>query len=427
MMVPSYMPVPTALVVVLLVAGVLWYFWEQVVGATATLVASGWLPRRFAPWLEPDPLPAHPTLQSAIDVVAGHSLRTRHRGEEERRALDDLKALVDFTSACGMDFNQAKSWQDSFPSSLGAKTPQNVLVFLMVAYLNMRMGVETVDQANPPRTRSLLTLVTRDAPRLYHGLHCHNTLKQLLEDAGVESSREFNILLNQRSGIWDRAMDQAKAIFGKPGMDTLQVRPLFIPDAIRIAKTCPWTVRGHRDYCALMMFAKYGTRALLLLLAEDWRVHNEEGTDNWRITIKDVKIYGHRQLKEVTIWFYDTDGYRFGLYYNQRNYVNWLSVNGRSTLFHFGTASDFHNRMQHYLLLAGYPKNYASAHSWRVGVFNKYEIEYGVGEFCNCISCSYFFNFVGNPYILLIFYYFYAVQSLFPSRGRWPRWEDGPG
>lgn len=116
MMIPSYMPVPTALVAVLGVAGVLWYFWEQVVGATAKLVASGWLPKKFAPWLEPDPFPAHPTLQSAIDVVAGHSLRTRHRGEEERRALADLQVLVEFTSACGMDFSQPKSWQDSFPA-----------------------------------------------------------------------------------------------------------------------------------------------------------------------------------------------------------------------------------------------------------------------------------------------------------------------
>ena len=40
---------------------------------------------------------------------------------------------------------------------------------------------------------------------------------------------------------------------------------------------------------------------------------NEPGTDSWRVTIKDVKIHGHRQLKEVTIWFYETDGYRFGM------------------------------------------------------------------------------------------------------------------
>jgi hypothetical protein len=235
---------------------------------------------------------------------------------------------------------------------------------------------------------SLLTLVNRDAPRLYYGLSCHPQLNQLLLDAGAGSSREFKILLNQRSGNWERAMDQAKSIFGKPGMETLQARPLFKSDAIRIAKTCPWTVRGSRDYCALMMFAKYGTRALVLLLAEDWKVGNIEGTDSWWVTIKDVKIFGHRQIKEVTIWYHDDDGYRFGLYYKQKDYVNWKSVNGRSTLFHFGTASDFHNQMQQYLKLAGYPEKYASAHSWRVGFFNHFEIESGQGECCNCIFRS---------------------------------------
>ena len=81
----------------------------------------------------------------------------------------------------------------------------------------------------------------------------------------LTSTIQFRKLCSNREGIWNNALDHAKSIFGPIGNDTKQARALFVNDAVRLALAVSWSISGHRDYCALVMFAKMGTRALILL------------------------------------------------------------------------------------------------------------------------------------------------------------------
>ena len=335
---------------------------------------------------------AHPAILATNNVVRGTGTYTAPRMQEERKGVQDLALLIEALSYSSRDFNYKEAWNASYPSEMGQISPRNVLVYLSATYLNMVVGVWNTPHHPSVPYHSLLTIIHRDAPRLYYGLKKHPHLKQMLDDAGVDSSLSFRELLSRRSSLWNDAVNQAVAIWGPIGNDTKQARPLFTTDLMRLAMVMGWSVYGHRDYSACVMFAKKGPRSLVLLFATNWKVYNEPGTDNWCVTVYDVKIYSHRPLKEVTFWYRGYDGYRFGIFYRRRNSIEINSTRGRTTLFGYGSTMYFHKQMQEHLLNAGYPANFASCHSWRVGRFNETIIVSRSGKHASLIFIL-FYNF----------------------------------
>ena len=313
----------------------------------------------------------HPAIVATNNVVRDLHHRTPGRREEERRGKRDVKLLIQALSTPHRNYGYAEAWRASYPPEMGDRSPTNILIYFAIAYLNLVCGVWASPTGTAVPYHSLLTIINRDAPRIYYGLKAHPHLRQLLLDANITSHYEFRGLLSKKSVLWNNAINQAVSIWGPLGNDTKQVRSLFTTDLMRLAMVMNWSVGGHRDYSACVMFAKKGARALVLLFATGWQVFNEPGTNNWRVTVHDVKIYSHHALREVTFWYRGYDGYRFGIFYRRRHSIEIKSTAGRETLFGYGTTAHFHKQMQQHMINAGYPANFASCHSWRVGHFNE--------------------------------------------------------
>jgi len=76
----------------------------------------------------------------------------------------------------------------------------------------------------------------------------------------------------------------------------------------------------------MVVFTKLGPRAACLLTSDNWSVENEPGTNNWKLVIYETKIYGHAPLDQVVVRLVGYDGFRFGLFYNNRHLVSLAHV-----------------------------------------------------------------------------------------------------
>ena len=160
---------------------------------------------------------------------------------------------------------------------------------------------------------------------MYWGLYYHPRLRSLLTGAEISSSKQFRGFLLAQCQAWEEVTDHAKAVMGPVGVETTQSKPMFGGDLEHVSRVIPWSVPGHRDYSAMTFFAKLGPRAEALLCSTRWSAQNlPAGSNNWRITVSDTKIYGHEPTDEVVVWFRGYDGFRFGCFYNNQNKVRTI-------------------------------------------------------------------------------------------------------
>lgn len=109
-------------------------------------------------------------MQAVVDASTGQASTTPRRAEEERRGLGDLTAFLAATSSERRDLNLVEVWRSHFPPSLGEATDRNILIYLAASYLMVRSGATPADGDGEVSARSLLTIVQRDAPRLFKAL-----------------------------------------------------------------------------------------------------------------------------------------------------------------------------------------------------------------------------------------------------------------
>ena len=287
----------------------------------------------------------------------------------------DLSGLISALSSPERDFNFPAAWRASCPPSLYGEEPtwREALEFVIVAWFKFFSGLEgQYDFPIPPSTRSLLCLIRNDYRALYHGIRHHPHLRILLIEASINSTSQFNTFILKGCQAWNDVTNEAVAALGPVGNVTKQAPPLFAADLVRMGKAMAWSVGGHRDYAACVLFAKVGARAAVLLSAESWDVENSPlGSNSWKIVLSDTKVYGRSApASKFVVWYHGYDGYRFGLFFKNRNRVVWNSPAGAATLFKFGTTADFVQGMQRHLVTAGYPASYGTGHSWRVGLYN---------------------------------------------------------
>lgn len=267
----------------------------------------------------------HPVLSAAGDIIQGGGPRTSSRMKACNKGRADLKALIDAFSSEDRDFNFPSAWRASCPAMMVGDEPTTkvVLGYIMSVWFSYFAGGKHQEGFPKPRsTRALLSLARNDYRAMYWGLYSHSHLRSLLTGAEIASSKQFRAFLLAQCQAWEEVIDNAKAVMGPVGIETVQSRPIFGGDLEHVSRVIPWSVTGHRDYSAMTLFAKLGPRAEALLCSTSWSAQNlPAGSNNWRITISDTKVYGHEPTDEVIVWFREYDGFRFGCFYNNQNKV----------------------------------------------------------------------------------------------------------